>query len=69
MRFQSLVPMLQTLDMGRTRQWYESILGFHCRTTVRAGIQKLLDHLREQPEGLAALAAHVEDVNWVAPPE
>jgi UDP-glucose 4-epimerase len=46
-----------------------SILGFHCRTTVRAGIQKLLDHLREQPEGLAALAAHVEDVNWVAPPE
>ncbi len=28
MAFRSLVPMLQTLDLIATRQWYEDILGF-----------------------------------------
>lgn len=28
-RFQSLVPMLQTLDMDQTVRWYETVLGFH----------------------------------------
>jgi catechol 2,3-dioxygenase-like lactoylglutathione lyase family enzyme len=30
MRFKALVPMLQTDDMKRTREWYESLLGFRC---------------------------------------
>lgn len=30
MRFEALVPMLQANDMTRTREWYESILGFRC---------------------------------------
>lgn len=30
MQFQRLVPMLQTDDMPRTRQWYETVLGFAC---------------------------------------
>src|SRR6476620_8672058 len=30
MRFNGLVPMLQTEDMRRTRDWYESMLGFQC---------------------------------------
>jgi catechol 2,3-dioxygenase-like lactoylglutathione lyase family enzyme len=30
MRMTSLVPMLQTHDMARTRQWYEEVLGFRC---------------------------------------
>jgi uncharacterized glyoxalase superfamily protein PhnB len=30
MNFKALVPMLQTDDMARTRQWYESVLGFQC---------------------------------------
>jgi catechol 2,3-dioxygenase-like lactoylglutathione lyase family enzyme len=30
MHFKSLVPMLQTLDLERTRQWYETVLGFEC---------------------------------------
>jgi uncharacterized glyoxalase superfamily protein PhnB len=29
-QFQALVPILQTSDMARTRQWYESALGFQC---------------------------------------
>jgi catechol 2,3-dioxygenase-like lactoylglutathione lyase family enzyme len=28
MKFSALVPMLQTQDMPRTREWYESVLGF-----------------------------------------
>ena len=28
MKFMSLAPMLQTNDMKRTREWYESVLGF-----------------------------------------
>lgn len=28
MRFQALVPMLQTNDMDHTREWYMSVLGF-----------------------------------------
>jgi uncharacterized glyoxalase superfamily protein PhnB len=28
-KFQSLVPMLQTLNMEQTVKWYESVLGFH----------------------------------------
>jgi catechol 2,3-dioxygenase-like lactoylglutathione lyase family enzyme len=27
-KFRRLVPMLQTLDMGRTIAWYEAVLGF-----------------------------------------
>jgi uncharacterized glyoxalase superfamily protein PhnB len=27
-RFQSLVPMLQTLDIEHTMRWYETVLGF-----------------------------------------
>jgi uncharacterized glyoxalase superfamily protein PhnB len=30
MRFQRLVPMLQTNDMARTKAWYETVLGFAC---------------------------------------
>jgi uncharacterized glyoxalase superfamily protein PhnB len=30
MRMQDLVPMLQTDDIGRTRRWYEDVLGFSC---------------------------------------
>jgi catechol 2,3-dioxygenase-like lactoylglutathione lyase family enzyme len=30
MRFEALVPMLQTNDISRTRQWYETVLGFRC---------------------------------------
>jgi uncharacterized glyoxalase superfamily protein PhnB len=30
MHFKALVPMLQTNDMSRTREWYESMLGFRC---------------------------------------
>ena len=30
MRFNGLVPMLQTHDMKRTREWYASVLGFRC---------------------------------------
>jgi hypothetical protein len=30
MRFNGLVPMLQTDDMKRTRDWDESLLGFRC---------------------------------------
>lgn len=30
MRMTALVPMLQTDDMTRTRQWYEEVLGFRC---------------------------------------
>jgi catechol 2,3-dioxygenase-like lactoylglutathione lyase family enzyme len=33
MRLQSLVPMLQTTDVPRTRQWYETVLGF--KTTAQ----------------------------------
>jgi uncharacterized glyoxalase superfamily protein PhnB len=29
-RFQALVPMLHTDNMRRTREWYESALGFRC---------------------------------------
>ena len=29
-RMTALVPMLQTNDMARTRQWYEDVLGFRC---------------------------------------
>jgi len=30
MRMTSLVPMLQTNDMARTRTWYEEVLRFRC---------------------------------------
>ena len=30
MQFKSLVPMLQIRDVQKTRQWYESVLGFEC---------------------------------------
>lgn len=30
MRFVSLIPMLHTTDMARTRRWYETVLGFRC---------------------------------------
>lgn len=30
MRMTALVPMLQTNDMERTRNWYREILGFRC---------------------------------------
>lgn len=30
MRLKALVPMLQTEDMRRTRDWYEHVLGFSC---------------------------------------
>lgn len=30
MRMTALVPMLQTNDMPRTRNWYEEVLGFRC---------------------------------------
>jgi hypothetical protein len=30
MRMTDLVPMLQTDDMARTRNWYEEVLGFRC---------------------------------------
>src|ERR1700754_4668234 len=30
MHFKSLVPMLQTRDVEKTREWYETVLGFTC---------------------------------------
>jgi uncharacterized glyoxalase superfamily protein PhnB len=30
MRMNALVPMLQTNEMMRTRNWYEQVLGFRC---------------------------------------
>jgi catechol 2,3-dioxygenase-like lactoylglutathione lyase family enzyme len=30
MRMTALIPMLQTNDMTRTRNWYEDVLGFRC---------------------------------------
>ena len=30
MRFKTLVPMLQCHDIGATKDWYQSILGFRC---------------------------------------
>ena len=34
MRFEKLVPMLQTEDVAATRAWYESVLGFRCVSSV-----------------------------------
>ena len=30
MKFQALIPMLQTKDLKGTRRWYETVLGFTC---------------------------------------
>jgi UDP-glucose 4-epimerase len=39
-------------------------LGFHTRTTLRAGIRKLVEHFRARPEGAAALLGQTQKVNW-----
>jgi catechol 2,3-dioxygenase-like lactoylglutathione lyase family enzyme len=72
MRFTALVPMLQTDDIKRTRQWYESVLGFRassesddgwCRLT-RDGISIMFmrnDHLGA-PHATATQYFYVDDV-------
>lgn len=37
MRMNALVPMLQTDDMMRTRNWYEQVLGFRCVSPESVG--------------------------------
>jgi len=37
MRMTALVPMLQTTDIVRTRNWYEEVLGFRCVSSERDG--------------------------------
>lgn len=37
MRLTGLVPMLQTDDMVRTRNWYETVLGFRCVSVAGDG--------------------------------
>jgi catechol 2,3-dioxygenase-like lactoylglutathione lyase family enzyme len=37
MRMTDLVPMLQTDDMARTRNWYEEVLGFRCVSSQSDG--------------------------------
>jgi hypothetical protein len=48
MQFKALVPMLQTEDIGRTKEWYESTLGF-----VATGVSD--DWLRLARDGVAIM--------------
>lgn len=70
MQFKSLVPMLQTRDIQKTRQWYESVLGFEC-VAEEAGWCRLVrdgavimfmsnDHLGE-PHATATQYFYVDD--------
>jgi catechol 2,3-dioxygenase-like lactoylglutathione lyase family enzyme len=72
MRFNGLVPMLQTDDMKRTRQWYESLLGFRCVSAAGDGWCRLVrddvaimfmhnDHLGP-PHATATQYIYVDDV-------
>jgi uncharacterized glyoxalase superfamily protein PhnB len=72
MRFQALVPMLQTDDVTRTRQWYETVLGFRCVSTQgddwchleRDEVAIMFmrnDHLGP-PQATATQYIHVDDV-------
>jgi catechol 2,3-dioxygenase-like lactoylglutathione lyase family enzyme len=72
MRFNGLVPMLQTDDMKRTRDWYESVLGFRCVSAEGDGWCRLVrddvaimfmhnDHLGP-PHATATQYIYVDDV-------
>lgn len=41
-------------------------LGFHVRTNLDEGIRALLAYVRDRPEGVAALAGQIEEINWEA---
>jgi hypothetical protein len=72
MRFEALVPMLQANDIGLTRGWYESVLGFECLPPhdegwcclVRDGVTIMFmrnAHLG-QPHATATQYIYVDDV-------
>ena len=72
MRFNGLIPMLQTEDMKRTRDWYESVLGFQCVSAegedwcrlVRDDVAIMFmrnDHLGP-PQATATQYIYVDDV-------
>ena len=72
MRFQSLVPMLQTQDVAATRAWYESRLGFTCAAgshegwcqLSRDGVSIMFMHndLMGEPQATATQYITVDDV-------
>ena len=72
MQLQALVPMLQTHDMNRTREWYESVLGFLTSPASDDGWRRLTrddnsimfmrnDHLGP-PQATAPRYIYVNDV-------
>jgi UDP-glucose 4-epimerase len=44
----------------------ERLVGFQVQTGIRAGVVKLLAHLRRQPQGMAELLRQVQEINWKA---
>ena len=42
----------------------EQMLGFQVRTTLRAGIAKLVEYFRSQPEGPVGLLRQIQTLNW-----
>ena len=72
MRFQSLVPMLQTDDVAETRAWYERFLGFSCVSgghdgwcqLSRDGVSVMFMHRAEMDavQATASLNLIVDDV-------
>lgn len=77
MRFHSLIPMLQSSDLQRTIEWYESVLGLRCVGRAdgwcrleRDGIALMFmrnDHLGA-PHATATQYIRVDDVDalWSA---
>ncbi|BCJ89338.1 bleomycin resistance family protein [Terrihabitans soli] len=77
MRFKSLVPMLQTREIEKTRAWYETVLGFTCEEQAegwcrltRDGATIMFmnnDHLGE-PHATATQYFYVDDAPsvWAA---
>lgn len=74
MHFESLVPMLQTRDLEKTRRWYEQVLGFECVDQsegwcrlARGGAAIMFmnnDHL-EEPHATATQYFYVDDASSV----
>ena len=42
----------------------KELLGFHTTTDVRTGIRRLVDYIRSQPRGAAALLGETTAFNW-----
>ena len=72
MRMNALVPMLQTCEMTRTRNWYEQVLGFRCVSSQgdewcrleRDGVAIMFmrnDHLGS-PHATATQYIYVDDI-------